>query len=138
MEMESLPGRREELLRELDARMRLRDVRLSQRLKESLAPRWWETGVILLLFASALGLLASLFQHYQWRAAPPDRWLLFWFALMILSAVLSFEFLLVKVYHLRRSNDLLLRMMEEARRRQDRLEERLKKLSAEPRPPETD
>lgn len=124
MSQPPFPRDKDELLREIDVRMRLADIRRSYETKSRLAPKWWEAGVVLLLFASALGLLASLVQYVQLQGHPLNVWMLFWFSLMILTIVLTFEFLLVKIYALRRANDLLLRMFED-------LHERLNKIEGE-------
>ena len=124
-----IPGRdfprdKEELLREFDARQRLKAVQRRQLLRQRLLPKWWEAGMVMLLFIAALGLLASLYQYSDLREEPLSAWLLFWFALMVLSTVLSFEVLLVKIFNLRRSNEALLQMVDDLRKRHDALEQR--------------
>lgn len=125
MPPEQFPRDKDELLREVDVRIRLRDIRRAHKLRERLAPKWWETGLIFLLFASALGLLASLFQYADVRDEPLNYWMLFWFGLMILTSVLCFEFLLFKVYNLNRSNEVLLRMIQDVQRRQEKVEKEI-------------
>lgn len=117
-----LPRGKDELLREVDLRLRLTDIRKLYETKHRLAPKWWESGILLILFASALGLLASLVQYARSTGTVIDNWLVFWFGLMILTVVFSFEFLLVKIYALRRANELMVRILEDARERIDALE----------------
>lgn len=117
-----LPRGKDELLREVDLRLRLTDIRKLYETKHRLAPKWWESGILLILFASALGLLASLVQYARSTGTVIDNWLVFWFGLMILTVVFSFEFLLVKIYALRRANELMVRILEDARERLDALE----------------
>jgi len=133
------PRDKDELLREVNVRMRLADIRRTTETKSRLAPRWWEAGVIVLLFASALGLLASLAQYVEVREEPLDLWMLFWFGLMIMTIVLTFEFLLVKIYALRRANDLLLRMYTDLHERLGELEGDIGPIESQGEtPPETD
>lgn len=127
-----LPRNKEDLLREVDLGLRLGDIQRSHRLKDLLAPKWWETGVVMLLFISSLGLLASLVQYSNLKEGALQSWMLFWFTLTLLTIVFTFEFLLVKIYNLRRSNDILLRMIEDLRKQQDEVLKRLDKLSAAP------
>lgn len=128
---EHFPHDKDELIREIDARMRIGDIRRSHDLKARLAPKWWETGFVVLLFVSALGLLASLFQYAEIRDSPLNAWLLFWFALTILTVVMTFEFLLVKIYNLRRSNEVMLRMMDDLRDRTEEMEQKVQKANEE-------
>lgn len=126
------PRDKEQLLLELDAAMRLRDVNRIMQLKDRLAPRWWEGIAVVMLFISALGLLASLFQYVDLRDEPLDTWMLFWFGLMILTSVFCFQFIIFKLYNLRRANDILTRMVSDIH---TRLEEIAAGLE---RPPEKD
>lgn len=112
------PRDKDELLREVDVRIRLNDIRRLYESKERLNPKWWEAVVLLLLFASALGLLASMIQYARVTDQPLDEWVIFWFCIMILAVVLAFEFLVAKVFALRRVNALLMRVVEDLRLRQ--------------------
>jgi hypothetical protein len=131
MPPERFPRDKDELLREVDARIRVRDIRRLDQLKDRLAPKWWETGIVIVLFAASVGLLGSLVQYSAVREDPINAWLLFWFGLMILTTVLSLEFLLVKIYNLRRSNDVMLRAMNDLRDRCEKLERRLEAMEGE-------
>ena len=115
MPPERFPHDKDDLLREVDVRIRLRDIRQAYKLKDRLEPKWWETGVIILQFAAALGVIASLLLYTNVAAEPLNRWMIFWFTLLILTVVLSFEFLLVKIYNLRRANDMAIRIFEDLR-----------------------
>jgi hypothetical protein len=85
--------------------------------------------VVLLLFAAALGLLASLVQYARSTGSIIDNWMVFWFGLMVLTVVFSFEFLLIKIYALRRANELVVRILEDVRGRQDAIGSRLDEIS---------
>jgi hypothetical protein len=50
------------------------------------------------------------------------RLLAFWFVMMILALVLGFEFLILKLHHLRRAHHVLLRKLEQVERRTEKLE----------------
>lgn len=113
--------RQRELLRDLEVVGRLKDIRDAEQLREQLAPKWWEAGVGLLQFAAALGLLAALIQYPGLRQDRLSQLIVFFFVVMILSLVLGFEFLIFKLYHIRRANAL-------AQRRIDHLERRLETL----------
>ena len=63
MTRHGFPRQKDQLLREVDLRLRLGDIRKVHETKSRLAPKWWEGIILLLLFASALGLLASLVQY---------------------------------------------------------------------------
>lgn len=128
MSQHGFPRQKDELLREVDLRMRLGDIRKVYETKSRLAPKWYEGIILLLLFASALGLLASLVQYARSTGTVLDNWIIFWFGMMVLTVVFSFEFLLVKIYALRRANELLVRVVDDIRTRQDEIETQLKDL----------
>lgn len=113
------PRDKEKLLREVDMALRLGEIRRSHRLRELLAPTWWEPVLVVVLFMASLGLLASLFQYARLREGAVERWTLFWFALMILVLVLCFQVILLRLYHLRRANEHAMRALEDLRRQSD-------------------
>lgn len=119
------PSNKDELLRDFTVANRLKDIRDAENLKDGLAPRWWETMVGVLQFAAALGLLASLVQHPYLREDYLARLIVFWGALMVLALVLGFEFLILKLYSLRRAHEIQLRLIEDLRRRLEAVENHL-------------
>lgn len=129
MDRSGLPRGKDELLREVDLRIRLTDIRKLYETKYRLAPKWWEGIILLLLFSAALGLLASLVQYARSTGTLIDNWMIFWFGLMVMTIVFSFEFLLVKIYALRRANEIVVRILEDVRERQDALEQRLARMA---------
>ncbi len=144
--------------------MKVNDIRRLHNLRNMLATRWWEPSLVIILFAAALGLLASLYQYTEWRSAArkasaersirahPDtvatpnsddpkttssnglerlsaqqeirlnKWMLFWFGLMILLIVLCFQIILFRIYNFRRFGDILMKMMEDLQKRQAEIE----------------
>ncbi len=135
MRDESFPRDKDQLLREVDVRIRLGDIRRLYQLREALAPRWWEPTLVVILFASALGLLASLFQYSELRNEPINKWMLFWLGLMILTTVLCLQIILIRIYNFRRANDVLIHMVEDLRKQVGALEERVDgvtKIKSEP------
>jgi hypothetical protein len=122
------PTDKDQLLRDFTVAGRIHDIRETARLKERLAPRWWEAAVGLVQFAAALGLLAALMQHPALWDDPArvqtqlSRMIVFWVTLMILSLVLGFEFLIFRLYHLRRAYAIAMRRIEELERRVDKVD----------------
>lgn len=119
--MDGLARKKERLLREMDLRMRLNDISRLHNLKDRLASHWWEPTLLIIFSTAAIGLLASLYGYADLKARPLDAWMLFWFGLMILTMILCFQVILIKIYNFRRINDLLMRMVEEMRAQQDRI-----------------
>ncbi|MCX7625417.1 MAG: hypothetical protein N2Z21_04320 [Candidatus Sumerlaeaceae bacterium] len=94
--------RTDELVREIDALIRLYDVTELHRLREKLAPKWWESGLRVLLFVAGLGFLITIY-----KLIPSDSALLFgfvfgWFLLFVLALLASIEYLLLKIHALSR------------------------------------
>lgn len=102
----TFPRDKDELLRDFTVASRLRDIREAVDLRQALAPKWWEALVGILQFAASLGLLAALIQHPQVREDSYLRLIVFWGVLALLSLVLGFEFLILKLYHLRRAHSI--------------------------------
>lgn len=116
------PKDKEELLRELTLADRLKDIRDQERLRERLAPRWWETLLPVVQFAAALGLLASLMQLTSLRSNMFVWLTFFWGALTIVSLVMGFEFVIFRLQAMRRANEILVRQIEELGERVGELE----------------
>jgi hypothetical protein len=153
MDQEVYPRDKETLLREMDARMRLSDIKRLHALHHRMAPSWWEPVFVILLFAAALGLLASLHQYVaardrlverltdpqnaeidKWilfselQNRPLNKWMLFWFGLTILMTIMCFQIILFRIYNFRRMSDVLMRSVEDARNRMDRLEAQVEEV----------
>lgn len=132
--------KKDRLLRDMDLRMRLNDINRLHRLKDRLAPHWWEPTLLIVFFVAALGLLVSLMGYTKLRDHPLDDWMLFWFGMMILTMGLCFQVILIKIYNFRRVGDLLMRMVEEMRKEQDKIMgeiEAARAVEQEPEPPDT-
>ena len=106
------PKDKDKLIRDLTVTGRLKDIRDAIDLKQQLAPKWWEAGVGVLQFGAALGLLASLVQYADLKDNPLGRLIVFWAILTILALVLGFEFLILKLHHLRRAHSIALRLID--------------------------
>lgn len=126
MKADGFPRDKEKILREFEVRMRLGDIRRLHDLKFRLAPRWWEPSIVVLLFGSAAGLLASVLLYSDLTDRPFNRFVLFWFGLLIVTLVLTLQVILVRIYNFRRSNDHMARLLEDVRNRQDALQEQVR------------
>lgn len=89
------------LLREVDAAIKMRDIERRQRWHEALEFRWWESGVVVMLFVSGLGFVITIF-----KLIPAENRILFWFVfswffLFTLTLVASVEIIVRKITALR-------------------------------------
>jgi len=125
---ERYPRDKDELLREVDVRLRLGDIRRLHKLRERQAVSWIEPVLVVILFGAALALLASLLQYFKLQGHPLDKLMFFWFGLMILLVVLCFQIIFVRIYNFRRYGDHVLHMLEELEKREAALRERIEKL----------
>ena len=116
------PRDKDELVRDFTVAGRLKDIRDAAELKDRLAPKWWVALIGLVQFAAALGLLGSVIVYTKLAVNDPGRILVFFLGLLILSIVFMSEFMLFKVHHLRRANEISVRMIEDLRRRVEELE----------------
>lgn len=102
----SLPSRattrKDQLLKEVEALIRLYDVTELHRLREKLAPKWWESGLRILMFVSGLGFIVTVY-----KLIPSSNWLLFgfvffWFFLFVVTTLGVIEYLILKMRALTR------------------------------------
>lgn len=107
----------QELLRDLELVGRLRDIRDTERLKQQLAPKWWEGLARLVLFAAALGLLISLVQHPLFESDAYARLILGCFVALVLALTLCIEFIMLRLHLLRRTHQITLRRIIDLHRR---------------------
>jgi len=101
------------LLAEMDARMRVRDIREIDRLRGQAVPQWWEPVLLAVLFLSGVGMIITIA-----KLAPRDtpllyEFILFWCGLFVLASVGTIEFLYLKFQALRRLHENTLRILEE-------------------------
>ena len=117
------PKDKDQLLRDFTVAGRLKDIRDAIQLQEQLAPKWWEALIGLIQFVAALGFLAALFLRFPPdQTQPTDRLIVIWMTLLILSLVFGFEFVIYRLHHLRRANQIALRMLEHLREQMAELE----------------
>jgi hypothetical protein len=115
-EQDPLPRDAPTLAREVDAALRVKDIRRLHRWRDALERKWYESGIIVLLFISGLGFMITVY-----KMLPAGNTLLFWFifawfALFVLSLIAVIEFLLAKVHALRQLYYLQSRQVEHLQR----------------------
>ncbi len=118
------PRDKDTLIRDFTVANRLHDIQKSEKVKEQLRPKWWEAVVGIVQFATALGFTASLTQFPALRHDPYGKLLIFWAVLMVLSLIFGFEYMIFKLYHLRRAFDVQLRLANDLRDRIQVLEKK--------------
>jgi len=101
------------LLVEMDARIKVRDIREWDRLRRQVEVKWWESGLVALLFVSGVGIMFTI-----GKIIPSDNELLYgfiltWAGLFVLTLIACIEFLLMKFRALRRMQEVSTRHIEE-------------------------
>jgi hypothetical protein len=123
---------REALLQELDARVRIKDIRAVYDLKDAIAFKWWEPLLKMIVLLAGVGFAVTAV-HFLDRsidlygalaAESPGRALdsqalkmIFWFiagsfALMLVAGMISLEVMLMRVSAMRRMQEIQLRVIE--------------------------
>ncbi len=123
---------KKELLQELDARVRVKDIKLVYDLKEAIGLRWWEPLLKILVLVAGIG-FAVTFVHLLDRAvtvlaavdaqtsqpgiAPETARLIFWFiagafSLMLIAGLVSLEILMARIAAMRRLHQVQLKLIE--------------------------
>jgi hypothetical protein len=106
------PRDRETLLRELDAAIKIRDIERVQRWRDRVELKWYEAGIVLLLFISGLGFVITIFKLIPHNNAQLFWFVFFWFLLFTITLVAAVEFLLAKIHALRQLYNLNTLMLE--------------------------
>ena len=112
-----LPRDRESLTREIDAVIKITDIRHAHRHREAVEPKWWEPGLVRALFVSGLGFLITAY-----RLIPDTSPALFWFfygwtVAFVVTLITVLEHLLTKLAALRRLHLIQERRIDELERR---------------------
>lgn len=107
-----LPRDRDTLMREVDAAIRIKDIEVVQKYRDQLELKWWESGIIVMLFISGLGIIITMY-----KLIPAENNLLFWFVffwflLFTVTLISAVEFLLFKIAALRRLYEINSRILE--------------------------
>lgn len=118
-----LPRDKDSLLRELNARIRIKDIKSFYRLRDEVSVKWYESLLILLLFVSTLGFLAFvvllLMNDSAKAVALLQRAILVWSIPLVLTFVLTIEVVLGKLNSLRKLNEVFTHLIEEIQKHQD-------------------
>ena len=105
------PSQPKELEAEIDAIIKIKDIKELYRLKEYLAVKWWESGLIILLFASGLGFFLTVIRLIPVQEPFLYWFSLFWFAAILLTLIGCIEFLIGKIRVLRRLYEIQTRLL---------------------------
>lgn len=92
----------ETLIREMDAKNRIHDMKFLLRYREQLQGRWYDSGIVLVLFISGLGILITISKLLPSESTMLYYFVFCWFALFVLSLIATLEILLSKIEALRK------------------------------------
>ncbi|MBN1899985.1 hypothetical protein JW926_01515 [Candidatus Sumerlaeota bacterium] len=118
---------------EVTAVVKIKDIEELYALKEQVSVKWWETGLILILFASGFGFILTVSKLIS-ISHPLVYWFsLFWVIAIILTLIGCIEFLIAKFRALRRLYEVHTRILAGI---QNELNEIRKRLPPLPSPEE--
>lgn len=129
---EPYPEDKDTLLREVSATIRIRDLRELDKLRDQISIKWWESTLILLLFVSSTGFVATVGRVLLAQESKISIFVLVWFCAMIVALVATLEFILMKLRALRRLQELDSHFLSEISQRLEAMEKSAAKH--EPRP----
>ncbi|MBX3729496.1 MAG: hypothetical protein KF858_09960 [Candidatus Sumerlaeia bacterium] len=101
------------LLAEMDARIKVRDIREWERLKRQVEIKWWESGLVALLFVSGVTVLVTVAKLAPGHNEVLYAFVLGWCGLFVLTLIGCIEFLVLKFRALRRMHEETARHYEE-------------------------
>lgn len=120
-EQRAYPRDAKHLLREVDATIRIKDIREWHRLRDVVAIKWWESSLLALLFISGIGIIVTVA-----KLIPNDPRILYyfilgWSVLWILTLISCIEFLILKFRALRRMHEITDRVIRRLESDADRV-----------------
>jgi len=113
------PGnKKDEILREVDALIRLHDITEIHALREKIEPKWWESTLRILLFISGLGFCVTVFKLLPQKPLVLLAFVYGWFLLFVLTLLGLIEYLTIKLNALTKlyefHNRMLTKLVEQA------------------------
>jgi len=128
-------SKRDLLFQELDAQGKIRDIRVLDRLKDAIEPKWYEAPLKMLVVVAAIAFAATfllfldkgleLFASLQQGGEDPETLhqgrVIFWFiagsfTVLVAGGMLIIELLVVRIYALRRLMEIQMRALEQVHR----------------------
>ena len=91
----------DELLREVDAAIKVRDIGRLQKWRDTIEIQWWESLLVVLLFIAGLGFIITIYKLLPAENRALFYFVFFWFFLFTLALVASVEMLIAKISALR-------------------------------------
>jgi len=96
------PSRKpDELLREVEAAIKVRDIGRLQKWRDTIEIQWWESFLVVLLFIAGLGFIITIYKLLPAENRALFYFVFFWFFLFTLALVASVEMLIAKISALR-------------------------------------
>lgn len=116
------------LLKEMSARIKIKDIQALHRLQDQVTVKWYESGFVPILFVAALSFLVIVLQ-----LAPKPNVIVTWFVIgssitLILIVTAILEFLLRKFHAMRRLYELQSHLVEHHEKRFEELQRKLDEL----------
>jgi len=102
-----------QLLIEMDARLKVRDINERERLRRAVETRWWEPGLLAVLFVSGIGVVFTVLQLVPAGNSLLYGFIVFWILLHVVTVILCVEFLSQKFRALRRMHSRTVRVLDE-------------------------
>lgn len=101
------------LLAEMDARIKVRDIREWEKLKHQVEVKWWESGLLALLFISGIGVLVTIANLVPDQNELLHDFILGWCIVFALTLIAAIEFLILKFRALRRMHQMTVRQIDD-------------------------
>jgi hypothetical protein len=114
-----LPRDPDRLLREVDAAIKIKDIKNVIQFRDRVQLKWWESGIIILLFMSGLGFVLTIYKLIP-AGNPALFWFVFlWFVVFVVTLVATIEFLLAKINALRNLYEINSRILARIEKEMD-------------------
>jgi hypothetical protein len=113
MSPERPPRDPRQLLVEMDARLKVREIREADRLRRAVDTRWWEPGLLAVLFVSGIGVVFTVLQLVPAGNELLYGFIVFWILLHVVTVILCLEFLSHKFRALRQMHARTTRVLDE-------------------------
>ena len=110
---------------EVSAVVKIKDIEELYRLRDKVSVKWWETGLIVLLFVSGFGFILTVSKLIP-MSQPVVYWFIFfWVGAIILTMIGCIEFLIGKFRALRRLYEIHTRILQAMQKELSEIKKRL-------------
>ena len=113
---------KDEVVREVLAKIKIKDIKEYYNLKDKISIKWWESVVSLLLFISMLGFMVTAI-YIILQETSETKYMLTWLIALNITIIWGVEFLIYKIYAISKLFQIQMKLITDIQKEVDKLKE---------------